>query len=174
MSTQFTEVAAGRNGDSWFIVLARPATPVARLPDARQTGRLILDAVNKARAIDRYCGERPFTAVPALTWNQALGDAATAHSVDMARHGYFSHQGRDGREVADRAVQAGYRWRGIGENIAAGQQTPEAAVAGWLASPGHCANIMDRSFKNMGAAYAVSTGNDKLHVYWTQVFGSPR
>lgn len=176
LSTQFTAVGAGRNGDTWQIVLARPAPPsrVAQLPDARDTAAIILDAVNRARATERNCGERHFTAAPALSLNRALGAAALAHSLDMARQGYFSHQGKDGREVADRAVQAGYRWRGIGENIAMGQETPDEVVAGWLASPGHCANIMNRWFTEMGAAYAVSGGREKGRPYWTQVFGQPR
>ena len=176
LSTQFSAVGVGRTGDSWLIVLARPAPPsrITELPDARQTGEMILRAVNQARAIERNCGERHFTAAPALTWNRSLGDAALAHSRDMARQRYFSHAGKDGREVADRAVQAGYRWRAIGENIAAGQQSPEEAMAGWLASPGHCANIMNRFFTEMGAAYGVSSEGEKPQVYWTQVFGQPR
>jgi uncharacterized protein YkwD len=176
LSAQYSAVGVRRSGDNWLIVLARPAPPsrIAVLPDARDTAAILLRAVNRARAIDRNCGARHFTAAPALTLNRALGEAALAHSQDMARQGYFSHQGKDGREVADRAVQAGYRWRGIGENIAAGQESPDEAMAGWLASPGHCANIMDRSFTEMGAAYGVSAGREKPHVYWTQVFGQPR
>jgi uncharacterized protein YkwD len=176
LSGEFIAVGAGRSGDNWQIVLARPAPPsrLAQLSDTRNTEKIILDAVNRARAIDRNCGERHFTAAPALTLNRALGAAALAHSVDMARQGYFSHQGKDGREVEQRAVQAGYRWRGIGENIAAGQESPEEAVAGWLESPGHCANIMNRWFTEMGAGYATSGGRDKPRVYWTQVFGQPR
>ena len=77
-----------------------------------------------------YCGERHFTAAPALKWSAALFEAARAHSQDMARQRYFSHTGKDGREVEERAVRAGYRWRGIGENIAAGQASPEEAMAG--------------------------------------------
>ncbi|PIL40984.1 CAP domain-containing protein [Massilia psychrophila] len=86
----------------------------------------------------------------------------------------FRPHGKDGREVAERAVRAGYRWRGIGENIAAGQASPEEAMAGWLASPGHCANIMDRSFTEMGGAYGTNVVGEQPRVYWTQVFGQPR
>jgi uncharacterized protein YkwD len=179
LSAQFSSVGVRRSGDSWLVVLARaaPAAPLApstRLPEARDTADFFLRAVNRARSIDRYCGERQFTAAPALKWNPALSEAARAHSQDMARQRYFSHTGKDGRQVADRAVRAGYRWRGIGENIAAGQASPEEAMAGWLASPGHCANIMDRSFTEMGAAYGVNAGGAAPHVYWTQVFGQPR
>lgn len=176
LSTQYAAIGASRSGDSWTVVLARlaPAAPVRQLANARQTDDIILDAVNRARAIERNCGERHFTAAPALSLNRALGDAALAHSRDMARQNYFSHEGKDGREVADRAVLAGYRWRGIGENIAMGQESAEEAVAGWLASPGHCANIMNRSFKDMGAGYAIGAGREQGQVYWTQVFGTPR
>ena len=175
LSTEFTAVGASRNGDTWQIVLARPAPArvAARLPDSRDVGKIILDAVNRARATERNCGERHFTAAPALKWNPALSSAALAHSSDMARQNYFSHEGKDGREVADRAVQAGYRWRGIGENIAAGQESPDEVMAGWLASPGHCANIMNRWFTEMGSAYAVGGGRGG-RPYWTQVFGTPK
>lgn len=176
LSTEFTAVGAGRTGDTWQVVFARPAAPsaVARLPDARDTSQILLDAVNRARSTDRNCGSRHFAAAPALTLNRSLGAAALAHSVDMARQAYFSHQGKDGKEVEQRAVQAGYRWRGIGENIALGQGTPEEAMAGWLASPGHCANIMNRWFTEMGAAFATGGGRDRSRIYWTQVFGQPR
>lgn len=176
LSSQYSAIGASRSGDTWLVVLARltPAAPARQLASARQTDDIILDAVNRARAIERNCGERHFTAAPALALNRQLGDAALAHSRDMARQNYFSHEGKDGREVADRAVQAGYRWRGIGENIAMGQESAEEAVAGWLASPGHCANIMNRSFKDMGAGYAIGAGGVQGRVYWTQVFGTPR
>jgi uncharacterized protein YkwD len=176
LSTDVTAVGASRHGDTWQIVLARPAAPArvaVRLPDTRDVGKIILDAVNRARATERNCGERHFTAAPALKWNSALSSAALAHSSDMARQNYFSHEGKDGREVADRAVQAGYRWRGIGENIAAGQESPDEVMAGWLASPGHCANIMNRWFTEMGSAYAVGGGRGG-RPYWTQVFGTPK
>ena len=176
LSTQFSAVGAGRHGDSWLIVFARPAppSPVTQLPMPEAAGKLILAAVNAARASERSCGEQHFAPAPALAWNAALGDAALVHSRDMASQRYFSHRGKDGGLAADRAAQAGYHWRRIGENIAAGQDTPEDAVAGWLSSPGHCANIMNRDFTEMGAAYAVSSTRAVPRVYWTQVFGTPR
>jgi uncharacterized protein YkwD len=176
LSTQFSAVGAGRTGDSWLIVFAQPAqpSPVLQLPDWLEVGKDILQAVNTARATGRACGERQFPAAPALAWNGALGEAALAHSLDMARQRYFSHQGKDGRVVGDRALQAGYRWRRIAENIAAGPESAEEVVTGWLSSPGHCANIMSGGLTEMGAAYAINTARATPRVYWTQVFGTPR
>jgi uncharacterized protein YkwD len=176
LSTKFSAVGTQRTGDDWQIVLARPAPPplVLQLPTSRQAGKSILDAVNAARANGRNCGEQYFRPARALAWNGALSDAALAHSLDMARQRYFSHQGKDGRAVGDRAQKAGYRWRGVGENIAAGQETPAAVVSGWLDSPGHCANIMHPDFTEMGAGYAIDSARETPRAYWTQVFGTPR
>jgi uncharacterized protein YkwD len=91
----------------------------------------------------------------------------------MARRNYFSHTGKDRSDPGRRAQRAGYRWTQIGENIAAGQGSPEDVVAGWLASPGHCANIMGRDFREMGAAYAIGRDSE-AGIYWTQMFGTAR
>ncbi len=172
----FSAIGASRDGDSWLVVLAQPAppSPILLLGDTRDVGRSILREVNEARAAGQNCGDAQFAAAPALAWNSALGDAALSHSLDMASQHFFQHKGKDGRLVGDRASEAGYRWRRVGENIAAGQESGKDAVAGWLWSPGHCANIMNPAFTEMGAAYAVDTSRDTPRVYWTQVFGAPR
>jgi uncharacterized protein YkwD len=46
-------------------------------------------------------------------------------------------------------------------------------VSDWLGSPGHCANIMNPAFTEMGAAYAVNPANENRTPYWTQMFGRP-
>jgi uncharacterized protein YkwD len=95
------------------------------------------------------------------------------HSRDMANRNYFSHEAKDGSKADGRAKRVGYNWRRIGENIATGQGSSKQTMSGWLASPGHCANIMNRNFTEMGAAYAVNPKSDTT-IYWTQVFGTPR
>jgi uncharacterized protein YkwD len=86
----------------------------------------------------------------------------------------MAHTGTDGSEAGTRAARAGYSWRLIGENIAAGQNSAQEAVAGWLESPGHCANLMNPSFTEMGAGYDISRARMPGFAYWTQVFGVPR
>ena len=102
----------------------------------------------------------------------ALGNAALAHSLDMATHDYFEHAGADGSTPAARVTRAGYAWRVVGENLAAGVATAEEAVAGWLQSPPHCQNLMDPRFTDMGVGYMVNP-RDRSVIFWTQVFAQP-
>lgn len=171
LSADFAAAGAVRSGDDWIVVFARPLHE-APLPAPDVIDTEVLAAVNAARAEPRRCGEQQFGAAPPLRWNAALTQAALAHSSDMAAHRYFSHQQRNGSVVDDRATRAGYAWSRIGENIAAGQKSVAEAVAGWLDSPGHCANIMNAGFDEMGLAYAVNP--ERGRVYWTQVLGRRR
>lgn len=171
-SQDFAEIGVARSGNTWQVLLAKPLL-APDLGDWQQVGKDILERVNAARAESRTCGSRSFQAAPALSWNAKLGDAALAHSRDMAEQNYFSHGAPDGSQVSDRASRAGYSWQRIGENIAAGQGSADQVMAGWLASPGHCSNIMNPDFSEMGAAYAIEE-NSAAVSYWTQVFGTPR
>lgn len=171
-SQDFAEIGVSRDGTTWQVLLAKPLLS-PDLGDWQQVGREILKRVNDVRAKTRTCGNQSFEAAPALSWNAELGKTALAHSKDMAEKDYFSHQGRDGSQVSDRASRAGYSWQRIGENIAAGQGSAGQVMAGWLASPGHCKNIMNPDFTEMGAAYATNP-ESAATSYWTQVFGTPR
>lgn len=171
LDAQFAELGVLHSGTTWQVILGRALLP-ASLGDWQAEGQAILEAVNQARAAARRCGSQAFDAAPALTWNDHLAQAALAHSRDMAAHSRFSHQGRDGSLAGTRATAAGYAWQLVGENIAAGQGSARQVVAGWLASPSHCYNIMNPDFSQMGAAYA-SNPQSEAAIYWTQVFGTP-
>jgi uncharacterized protein YkwD len=103
----------------------------------------------------------------------ALTRASAAHAADMAAHGFMGHEGTDGSSTGERATRAGYRWRTVGENVAAGQPDAAAVVAAWLESPGHCANIMGAQFTEMGVAFTLAPQSD-LRILWAQVFAAPR
>jgi uncharacterized protein YkwD len=174
-----TEIGIYLDARQMWIVMAIPSTPFA--PSApsgglsgQAGGRRVLDLVNQVRATPRYCGNQSFNSARLLHWSDALAEASRLHSEDMARNNYFSHSGRDGSGLAQRVDRTGYRYRTSGENIAAGAHlSAEDAVAGWIKSPGHCANLMNPAFVDMGAAYAVNPGSE-MGVYWTQVFGTSR
>ncbi len=167
-----TEVGVYQGPRQAWIVLAAPFAPAVGMSE-KAAGEHVLDLVNRARAMPRYCGNREFKAAGPLRWNDVLAGASRLHAGDMARNNYFSHAGRDGSGPAQRIERAGYRYRSIGENIAAGQMKPEDVVAGWLKSPEHCANLMNPAFTEMGVAFAIER-NSQMGVYWTQTFGAPR
>jgi len=175
LSGAFSAVGTSRNGShgrQWQIVLAHPRI-IPALPEPPQMSQEMLALVNQARAIPRSCGGQAFGAAPPLTWNATLAQAALGHSRDMAEKRYFNHTEPGGSTPADRATRAGYRWSRISENIASGEHSVAQAVADWLDSPGHCANIMNPAVTEMGAAYAVNPANENRRPYWTQMFGRP-
>jgi uncharacterized protein YkwD len=168
-----TEVGIYLDARQLWIVMAAPFALSAEV-SGEAAGQRVLDLVNQARATSRYCGNQLFNAARPLRWNDALAEASRLHAEDMARNNYFSHSGRDGSNPAQRVERAGYHYRATGENIAAGgQMKPEDAVAGWIKSPGHCANLMNPAYTEMGVAFAVNS-RSAMGVYWTQAFGAPR
>ena len=167
-----TEAGFFQRGAELQIVLAVPFTPpaAAQVDDVQER---VLDLVNEARAHARKCGDQFFETAPPLELNATLNQAAAAHAADMARYNYFSHTDREGHSVAERATRVNYRWRAIGENIAAGQMQADSAVQGWIKSPGHCANLMSRDYTEMGLAFTVNT-KSRYGIYWVQVLGTAR
>lgn len=130
----------------------------------------ILGEVNRMRSAARKCGTQTYPKAPALTLNQALNNAAYLHSKDMATKNYFSHTAKDGTTFDKRITKAGYKFTTAGENIAAGYNDTGAVVAGWMASPGHCRNIMNPSFQHLGVG-AYYQANSTYKIYWTNDFG---
>ena len=171
LDPQFVDIGVSQVGRDWRIVLARPLLS-AKLGDWQVEGQRLLEQLNSARAQPRQCGGQAFAAAPPLTWNAELGAAAEAHSRAMANGNFFAHRGRDGRTPGDRAELAGYTARQVGENLAAGLDDSRKVVDGWLASPGHCATLMNPAFRDLGAAHAVDPKSD-AGIYWTALFGAP-
>lgn len=131
----------------------------------------VLTYINQARSKPCQCGSVTYPAAPSLTLEVRLNTASDRFAQDMATYNYFSHTGRDNSQPWDRMSRAGYVWRAAGENIAAGYPTPRTAVDGWLKSPGHCRNIMNASFRNIGIGYAYTTTSTYRH-YWVTDFGA--
>ncbi|MFE0439957.1 sigma-70 family RNA polymerase sigma factor [Streptomyces nigra] len=119
----------------------------------------VVALVNKERAA-AGCGP--------LAEDSLLDKSAQAHSADMAARDFFDHTNPDGADPGQRITAAGYRWSTYGENIAMGQQTPEAVMESWMNSPGHRANILNCSFKDIGVGVHEGPGGP----WWTQNFGA--
>jgi uncharacterized protein YkwD len=108
----------------------------------------ILCLINRERSL---AGEHPLVPVA------SLATAAQGHSEDMGFGDYFSHITPRGQTPSDRMRATGYLKAGqayeVGENIAFGTgwlATPQSIVAGWMASPGHRANILDAGYRDTG------------------------
>lgn len=172
LDSQLSAIGVSQSDNTWHIVLAQPLLS-GDLGSWQEAGKKLVELVNAARAEPRRCGNKKMPAAPPVKWNEKLAATALAHSRDMANQDFFSHKAKDGSTVDTRATRNGYKWRHIGENIATGQGSPQQAMSGWLASPGHCVNLMNRNFTEMGAAYALNPKTDTT-IYWTQVFGTPR
>ncbi|MBA1296787.1 CAP domain-containing protein [Pseudomonas lurida] len=170
LDPQYVDIGVSNTGQDWRIVLARPLLSSGR-GDWQTEGKQVLSLINAARAQPHQCGTQAFTATTALTWNDNLAGAANSHTRNMANGNFFDHLDHDGRTPGDRAELAGYTAKTVGENIAAGLDTPRKVVDGWLASPGHCANLMNPQFRELGAAYAMDPKSD-AGIYWTALFGT--
>ncbi len=138
-----------------------------------ETHQAWLERVNQARSQPRQCGDESFQAVESLTWSCALEAAAKDYAKNMAENDFFSHTSPSGKDVGERVRDQGYDWWAVGENIAAGQDSIEAVIEGWLSSPGHCANLMSEKFSEMGMARAQAPGS-AYSPYWTQIFARPK
>jgi uncharacterized protein YkwD len=170
---RFAELGSLRKGDEVWIVLAQRR--VARPPlQPGVTAARVLELVNAARATARKCGRKDYAAAAPLTLSARLSSVALLHAQDMALHTTLDHRGSDGSEPVERVARSGYEWRAVGENVAAGQDDANAVVAAWLESPGHCLNIMEPGFTEMGVAFSLAAPGSDPEIYWAQVFATPR
>ena len=167
-----TEIGFYQRGMQLWMVLATPHRQPL-IDDQASLQHQVLTLTNHARASARRCGDQWFAAAGPLILARELNAAATVQATDMARRQFLEHRGSDGSSPSDRVTRAGYAWKTVGENIALGPESAAEVVNGWLASAGHCENIMDARFTVMGLAVASSTGS-KPALYWSQVFARPR
>lgn len=120
-----------------------------------------MDEVNRQR---QAYGLRPLEA------SRELQEVAREYSRWMAEEKFFSHTDPLGRTVRQRVTEAGIKWRVLGENLAYsnGYTNPVAAsLRGWMDSPGHRRNILDRAFQKTAVGVWIATDGT---VYFTEIF----
>ena len=134
--------------------------------------------------------------LPPLETSDELVQIATRHSEDMAARGYFAHDSPDGDTYLDRYHEAGFycqrrvgwiihqgaenifqgwasnsltlqNWRIVEVKVSNAGILAEQAVSGWMDSPGHRANILNRVWQQQGIGVATGDGD---RVYITQNF----
>ena len=134
-----------------------------------------LARLNQMRAAGADCRSAGrYAPAAAVGWNAQLTQAAERHTQDMVARDLFSHVGSDASTLADRIDATGYVWRSLGENIAAGQVGIDAVMSGWLSSDGHCANLMNPDFAEVGLVCMAGNANTRYSTYWTLDFAKAR
>lgn len=116
----------------------------------------VFDLVNKERAKE---------GLAALKYDEASAAAALVRAREAEIS--FSHTRPNGSSFNTALTESGASFRGAGENIAYGQRTPEEVVEGWMNSPGHRANILNKKYTKIGVGHYQ---NSKGVHYWAQLF----
>ncbi|MCM3602904.1 SafA/ExsA family spore coat assembly protein [Robertmurraya korlensis] len=111
--------------------------------------------------------ERAKYGLKPLVADWELARVARYKSADMRDRNYFSHTSPTYGSPFDMMKNFGISYRSAGENIAAGQRTPQEVVTAWMNSEGHRKNILSSGYTHIGVGYA--QGGSKQH-YWTQMF----
>lgn len=111
--------------------------------------------------------ERAKVGLSPLRHNPDLARVARVKSEDMRDNNYFSHNSPTYGTPFDMMRHFNISYRTAGENIAAGQTSPEQVVRSWMNSPGHRANILNSNYEEIGVGFAQG---GSYRYYWTQLF----
>jgi uncharacterized YkwD family protein/spore coat assembly protein SafA len=111
--------------------------------------------------------ERAKAGLKPLKENWELSRVAEFKSQDMRDKKYFDHNSPTYGTPFQMMKSFGISYKTAGENIAAGQKTPEEVMKSWMNSPGHKANILNAGYTQIGVGYV--TGGS-YNSYWTQQF----
>jgi uncharacterized protein YkwD len=146
-----------------------PTVPPAASPTpapARQPANFPADFLSALNA------ERESRGLAQLNSNAALAAAASGYARYMGQADFFAHTGPNGSTPESRVRAAGYAGSYMGEALAAGQATPEAALAALLASPPHQRILLDAGATVVGIGYYYQAGSAYGH-YWVVETGAP-
>ncbi len=102
--------------------------------------------------------ERAKYGAAALKINSKLASAAQQKANDMIAKDYWSHDPpgcpKAGTCWYEFVNSSGYAYRALGENLAYGFESSAATVSGWMASPEHRANMLNKVYTEVGFGYA--------------------
>lgn len=146
----------------WLVIAAAEVAPlrVAHAQDNHLAD--VLAQVNQVR-VER--GLQP------VQLSESLNAAAQRQLNDMLAHDFLGHIGTDGTKPSQRVAAAAYRWRAVGENcLYRWDYNAAAAVAQWVNSPAHMANLVYAGFRDAGIAYGQTAAGK---IYYVLVLAAP-
>ena len=165
---------------------ALPGSAAAQSPgcaDANTRPGNASEAVLSKATVCLINRERTRRGLRALRVNKRLSRAAVSHTRDMIQRRYFAHESRSGVNVVDRLLSTGYlggvrNWL-VGENLAWGsgaRSTPREALVGWMNSPSHRRNMLNRRFREIGIGVVFSAphASSRVAATYTTTFGTRR
>ncbi len=160
---------------------ASPTTAVTAQPARTTTPKSTAQATTQATSsnssyVDQVVSlvnkERSKAGLVSLSKNNQLTNSAQGYAQYMADGNFFAHVGPNGSTFITRNKAAGYTpYHYLGENIAAGQRSPQEVMTAWMNSSGHRANILKPEFKEIGVGYMLKRGT-AYGTYWVQEFGA--
>jgi len=134
------------------VIVALVLAPAGVAADLKQEGRLEQSLVRQINLVRHAHGLKPLVLSP------KLGAAAAQHSKEMGTQGYFEHESAD-RSPFWKRIERWYPSSGwssweVGENIlwSSPDLTPTYTVSSWMSSPGHRANLLSRSWREVGVS----------------------
>ena len=135
-------------------------------PAENATKAVVLDPVAAAAAISGY---RAAHGLGPVALDAALARAAADQAEANARAGRLSHELGGGFPV--RLARAGFGGRYAAENLGAGAETLDEALARWKASPEHNKNLLMPQVQRIGIARVDAPGT-RYKRYWALVLAS--
>ncbi|WP_367566657.1 CAP domain-containing protein [Lacrimispora sp.] len=117
------------------------------------------------QVVDLVNAERAKEGLAPLTIDPVVEKAADVRAREIQSK--FDHTRPNGSSFSSALKEQGADFRGAGENIAWGQQTPKEVMNAWMNSPGHRANIMNKSYTHIGVG---NVQNGSGTQYWVQLF----
>lgn len=139
--------------------------PESSRPGSGQSGTNSTQDEFASQVVKLVNQERAKAGLGVLAVNTSAAKAAQTRAREIATS--FSHTRPDGSSFSTALDSAGANYSQAGENIAAGQKSPEEVMEAWMNSAGHRANILNESFTEIGVGhYKDASGKD----CWTQLF----
>ena len=156
-----------------FVILLAPAVQarVTSVTDNTVTTPPISASDEEYEIFQLINRERSRSRLSALRWDNGVAELARSYSRKMANEGFFDHVDRDGNSVIQRADRSNVKgWQKIGENLFVCEpinRFSDIAVRGWMKSPAHRRNVLDREWTTTGIGVARARDGS---IYVTQVF----
>jgi uncharacterized protein YkwD len=167
-TTAGTTTTTGRSTTTATTTAAVPQVP-AVCPNAQASAANTTPAALRAAVVCLVDQQRVDRGLPAVQENPLLDTSAQLWTDTMVVTQVFSH----GTNFTQRLANVGYDWSNAGENIATGYETPDDAIAAWMASTGHCQNILNPDYADIGVGVNPSPVGTNVAdaATWTQDFG---